>query len=161
MGKSKDLFSKFDLHAKDIPKAILIHELLGIAMLAITWTACYHIQFSKFPVIKNRLNQIATMIPQQVSQSFSRLPYMDTKEILQSRIGSSYLESSCLRKLIRPVTLPAKILLTYKLVKAFGTVEPEVISSVVTPEPANVKRSSLLRFNKLIPADNLPFPSFI
>lgn len=47
------------------------------------------------------------------------IPFFD-KEVLTSRIGSSYIESSCFRKLIRPVTLPGKIFVTYKLVKAMS-----------------------------------------
>eukprot|EP01031_Cornospumella_fuschlensis_P036890 gene36890-44755_t len=41
----------------------------------------------------------------------------EANKFLSSPIGVSYVESSCLRKLIRPLTLPGKVFLTFKLVE--------------------------------------------
>lgn len=49
-------------------------------------------------------------MPNSVSQFLAR------NKVLSSKLGSSYLESSCLRKLIRPITLPGKLYATYFLV---------------------------------------------
>lgn len=120
----KDRFSKFDIDPKDIPKAIVIHEFLGYTMLALTWTACYHFPLSKSPFIQSKINSVSQMMPKSLTNSMNniKIPFID-KEVLSSRIGSAYVESSILRKLIRPVVLPTKVFVTYKIVKALSKME--------------------------------------
>jgi hypothetical protein len=101
------------LTAQDLPTAIIIHEALGIFMLALTWSLCYFVQISTLPMLKEPLARIAAMMPKVIS----------TNEILNSRLGVAYCESSCLRKLIRPFTLPAKIIITVKLVQWIHTLQ--------------------------------------
>lgn len=100
-------FQDNGLTANDLTKAIVIHELLGIFMLALTWTLCYHFQISQLPVLQKPLAKISSMMPNVISSN----------EFLNSRMGVAYCESSCLRKLIRPVTLPTKVIATVKLVQ--------------------------------------------
>ena len=40
-------FLEHGMSAKDIPKAILFHEFLGLLLVAITWSSCYYFPPSK------------------------------------------------------------------------------------------------------------------
>lgn len=100
-------FQDNGLTAQDLTTAIIIHEALGIFMLALTWSLCYFVQLSTLPMLKEPLNKIASMMPKMISNN----------EFLNSRLGVAYCESSCLRKLIRPLTLPTKVIVTVKLVQ--------------------------------------------
>ena len=117
-------FEKLDFDAKDIPKAILIHELLGVTMLALTWSACYHFQISKSPFFQSQAAKMAKMLPEKLGNQLSniQIPFIDSA-VISSRMGTAYIESSVLRKIIRPITLPGKVLLTMNLVKAIAKAE--------------------------------------
>lgn len=41
------------LKPNDLPRAILIHELLGLLFLAFTWTSCYYLPPSQIPGISD------------------------------------------------------------------------------------------------------------
>ena len=96
---------------EDIPKAIIIHELLGIIMLALTWSLCYYYPPSQSQLLKRPLASMIGRIPKALYSP------LESNKFLSSPVGISYIESSCLRKLIRPLTLPGKLLLTLKLVQ--------------------------------------------
>lgn len=99
-------FKEQGLTAEDIATAVVIHEAMGIFMLALTWSLCYFFPLSTFPILAKPLAKIASLMPKVIAGN----------ELLTSRLGVAYGESSCLRKLIRPLTLPTKIVLTVKLV---------------------------------------------
>jgi hypothetical protein len=111
----KDRFSRYfegkGLTVADLPKAIVCHELMGIFMLALTWSTCYYFPLSQNQFLKEPMARMVAMVPKALSGPVTSNPF------LSSRIGTSYLESSCLRKLIRPITLPSKLYLTYRLVQ--------------------------------------------
>lgn len=111
----QDKFSKYfegkGLTVNDLPKAIICHELLGIFMLALTWSTCYFFPPSQNRFLKEPIAKMISMVPKALSGPVTNNAF------LSSRIGTSYLESSCIRKLIRPMTLPSKLYLTYKLVQ--------------------------------------------
>jgi hypothetical protein len=111
----KDRFSRYfegkGLTVTDLPKAIVCHELMGIFMLALTWSTCYFFPLSQNQYLKEPIARMVAMVPKALSGTVTSNPF------LSSRIGTSYLESSCLRKLIRPITLPSKLYLTYQLVQ--------------------------------------------
>lgn len=101
--------------SEDIPKAIIFHEFLGIAMLALTWSYCYFCPPSQSAWLQKPISTLKRHVPQVIASKVSENGF------LTSRVGSSYVESSCLRKLIRPLTLPAKIFLTFKFVDMVGS----------------------------------------
>ena len=140
MGKSfvTGRFSKFGFKTEDIPKAIIIHELLGISMLILTWSACYHLQFSKNPFVLQKFNQFTNLLPKSLTSSLSnaKLPFGIDKEVLTSRMGSSYIEASCFRKIIRPLTLPAKLVVTYKLVTFSDKTKNKINPNTIMTDPA-------------------------
>ena len=96
---------------KDLPLAIIFHEFLGIIMLTLTWTLCYYIPLSQQPIFQKPIQKMTSIMPKSISNGFSN------NEFISSRLGVAYLESSCVRKIIRPFTLPAKVLLTYKFLE--------------------------------------------
>lgn len=83
-----------------LPKAIAIHEFLGLAMLALTWSLAYKFPPSSNPFLAGPVKRINAMVPQRLS-------------FLSSKAGSSYIEASCCRKLIRPLTIPGKLYITF------------------------------------------------
>lgn len=109
----KEKLESLDVKAKDIPKAIIIHELLGLTMLALTWSAAYHLQLSRQPFFAEKLTKLTNMLPEKMKTV--TIPFVPA-DILSSRMGSSYIEASCMRKLIRPITLPGKLIVTFKLI---------------------------------------------
>lgn len=136
-------FEEKGLTVQDLPKAILCHELMGIFMLALTWSSCYYFPPSQNRFLKEPIAKMLAMVPKTLSGPVT------SNAFLSSRIGTSYLESSCLRKLIRPITLPSKLFLTYKLVQLlpnlpfFGAeVQPAIRSGPTPDAKANVKGQS-------------------
>ena len=110
------------LRKSDIPKAFFIHEVLGILMLALTWSTCYRFPLSSNPTLWTPIENMfakAPLFSKSVSNRISQLPF-------PPRVTEAYLESSCFRKIIRPVTFPGKMLLTYKIVQAWSRGETSI-----------------------------------
>lgn len=134
----QDKFSKYfqgkGLTVNDLPKAIICHELMGVFMLALTWSTCYFFPPSQNRFLKEPIAKMISMVPKVLSGPVTSNPF------LSSRLGSSYLESSCLRKLIRPITLPSKLYLTYRLVKVLPKFERFQQKALDAPVPdENIK----------------------
>ena len=114
VGKLKTKLHEKGITTSDLPKAVAIHELLGILMLASTWTIAYHFPASSNPILRGPVANISQKTPLVLSNKFTSslkaLPW-------PPRVTEAYLESSCFRKLIRPVTLPGKLWLTYQAIQ--------------------------------------------
>lgn len=104
-------FQEKGITVEKVPNAILIHELMGIFMLATTWSLCYCFPISQSKYLKKPIENMLSKMPNVFSSA------IQGNDFLTSRFGISYMESSCLRKMIRPFTLPAKLFLTVKLVQ--------------------------------------------
>jgi hypothetical protein len=104
-----------------LAKAIFIHEILGIVILAVTWSSCYQWPPSQHPLLKGPSAKMRAAVPSGVSSKFQ------SNGFLNSRLGSAYIESSCCRKLIRPLTLPGKMLFTFKVVEAWSQGDKPVV----------------------------------
>ena len=80
-------------------------------------------------------------LPQGISGKFDN-------PIFTSRMGQAYLESSCLRKIIRPVTLPGKVFLTFKICKALTDLEekwgPKNRAATTTAAAAATKQAGAI-----------------
>jgi hypothetical protein len=60
---------------------------------------------------------------------------------LNSKFGSAYIESSCCRKIIRPFTLPGKLLFTFKAIEFLSqneNLEKNLKNEVLIPKTANI-----------------------
>jgi hypothetical protein len=112
MTKKRDSAKKFmtdrGLSPTLLPKAIFVHEMLGLAMLAVTWSLAYHFPPSELPLLAGPIKKINSAIPNQLS-------WLNTKP------GRSYVEASCCRKLIRPLTIPGKLYFTFAIMANFDT----------------------------------------
>ena len=116
-------FKERGFTANQLGKAIFVHELLGILMLALTWGGCYQWPPSQHPILKEPVSRMLAAVPSGVSNVFQGNGF------LSSRLGSAYIESSCCRKLIRPLTLPGKMFVTFKVVEAWTKSDKSVIPS--------------------------------
>ena len=111
----KNLFSYIEekgLAAEDIGKAILCHEILGFTMLALTWSYCFYFPPSQNRFLREPVAKLLSLVPNKMSSAVSSNPF------LGSQAGSAYIESSCIRKMIRPITIPMKLYLSVKIVQA-------------------------------------------
>jgi hypothetical protein len=131
-------FKDSGFNGQDLTKAILIHEILGIIMLGITWTFCYYVQITKIPVLQGPLEKMASLMPN----------FVKNNELITSRVGVAYFESSCLRKIIRPFTLPTKFLVTIKIVQMLKTNSQaktiNSLSSQPISDPTHLKQASYI-----------------
>ena len=100
-----------DVRVEDIPKAVAIHEMLGLAMLASTWKLAYHFPPSRIPALAGPIEKMKSLVPSRVRTSVS------SSKILSSKLGVSFIEASCFRKLIRPATIPLKLIATAVVMK--------------------------------------------
>ena len=108
--RMNDFFEKKGIEAQDIGKAIAVHEAMGLAMLAVTWSSCYLFPPSQSKLLNRPIATIKTMLPDTLSS-------ICNNPVFQSKYGSSYIEASCCRKIIRPLTIPGKLWVTYYIVK--------------------------------------------
>lgn len=107
-------FEEKGFQASDIAKAIVCHEILGLTLLAITWSSCYFFPPSQAVWLQKPIASLAERLPKSWTTS------LKTNKVLSSKLGSAYLESSCCRKVIRPLTIPGKLIFTFHMVKKLG-----------------------------------------
>ena len=112
-----DYIEQKERSARDIPMAIAIHECLGLLILASTWFAAYNYPPSKIPILAGPIKRMEAILPARLKSMTSNNP------VLASRAGQSYVEASCVRKLIRPATIPLKLTATFLILKSgvFGS----------------------------------------
>jgi hypothetical protein len=108
-------FEATGLTAMDIPKALVVHETLGIALLGGAWAGCYHLEptrrglaaFGSASAPMNQAMQAARTKFARWSSWTRRVPVLRRAD--QARLLVSLAESSVARKLIAPATVPLKI----------------------------------------------------
>jgi hypothetical protein len=127
--KFAEYFHGKGLTVQDLPKAIICHELMGYAVLGITWGACYHFPMSENPYLKMPMQKALAMVPKCLAEPVNSNP------LLASRLGGAYMEAACVRKLMRPITFPGKLFLTYKLVQA--------IPDITLPQLGNKSKNDI------------------
>ena len=99
----------------DIPKALFIHETLGIALLGGAWASCYHLEPTRRGLAAFGFASAAmTDAMQRAKTKFGRWSSWTSRVALlrhadQARLVVSLAESSVARKLVAPATVPLKI----------------------------------------------------
>lgn len=106
-----DFFESKGIAAQDIGKAIAVHEAMGLGMLAVTWSSCYLFPPSQSKLMARPIASMKAMLPNKM------LSGIGNNAVFQSKYGSSYIEASCCRKIIRPFTIPGKLWATYYVVR--------------------------------------------
>ena len=110
--KLNNYFQEKQIDPKDIPKAVAIHEFLGLAILSTTWTLAYHYPPSQIPLLAGPIMKMKSMLPESVKLAASN------NKMLSSRLGGSFVEASAFRKVVRPLTIPLKLFATYKILSS-------------------------------------------
>ena len=106
----------------DIPKAIAVHEALGIGLLAGVWAGCYRYQptqrglasFGSASAPMLEAMGKATRTIERWGSWTRRLPVLRNAE--QGRLLISLAESTVARKLAMPATVPLKLWLSWNIV---------------------------------------------
>jgi len=126
------------LRPVEIPKAILLHELIGLSILVLSWSVCYRFPPSQIPVMVGPINKMKEMVPARIRAA------MSSSSMLTSKLGQSYIEASCCRKLVRPLTIPSKLYITFLLMKSglFSSEEAEEDADIKTSSFASASSSS-------------------
>jgi len=141
MERLKTHLKEQGITAADLPKAIVFHEVLGVAMAVGFWTACYHIQPSSNllrPLAKRASgNALARKSYDRAVMSAQRT--MSRLPVLQrlgdpGRLTASLAESICIRAGIKPATFPFKIWASYQFVKVRPS-SMESLSCTVLSDP--------------------------
>ena len=127
VSRVKEYFTDQGLTAGDLPAALIFHEVISVAFAAFTWSACYGIQ----PSITIAKPMAGLPGASKVAGAFDRaLAFSDkkvaamgwlkkvalVKNAAPRRLTVSLAESLVFRGSINPITLGAKLYLSYKFV---------------------------------------------
>ncbi|KAK3233646.1 hypothetical protein CYMTET_56072 [Cymbomonas tetramitiformis] len=117
MGKLKEYFIEQGITVSDIPKAIIIHEVISVALAAFWWAACYQVQpiraiARRVPRGRGAYEKALVIAKGKVDkmQWLKRLPGSDSP-----RLTTSFAESLILRGFLKPISFPGKLWASYKL----------------------------------------------
>eukprot|EP00241_Pyramimonas_parkeae_P009266 CAMPEP_0114237902 /NCGR_PEP_ID=MMETSP0058-20121206/7640_1 /TAXON_ID=36894 /ORGANISM="Pyramimonas parkeae, CCMP726" /LENGTH=145 /DNA_ID=CAMNT_0001349979 /DNA_START=232 /DNA_END=669 /DNA_ORIENTATION=+ len=124
MGRIKEYFVEHGLTVADIPKAIILHEAVSIAFAMATWTVCYSAQpvrsIAKFMPKKSTPGLLAKGYTAALAGAHRQVDKMKWLAKLPGsdiqRLTTSCAESMCFRGAIKPVTIPGKLWVSWKLV---------------------------------------------
>ena len=122
--KPKEYFIKKGLTVIDIPKAAIIHEVLGFTILFTFWSCCYIIRPSHrilIPLTKRYPYFLAISLRVEKNLHKYREKMKINKGVFKNKIIPERLlislgESIVLRNLMRPITIPFKLYATWKII---------------------------------------------
>lgn len=98
----------------DIPMAIAIHETIGVTLLAGAWYMCY--KFQPYNTLaRHYLPPTLVIDTKKLNKTVGFLSKVSVK-VDPARLGVALAESTAIRKLAMPLTIPAKLWLTWKVV---------------------------------------------
>eukprot|EP00040_Diaphanoeca_grandis_P016874 m.87536 g.87536 ORF g.87536 m.87536 type:complete len:157 (+) comp26083_c0_seq1:56-526(+) len=124
VSRAHTYFTDRGLSAVDVPKALVIHELMGASLLFGTWGLCYAVSPSKhmaIPMIrrfsvKNSVKFESTLAnAQDKIRSFQWLKKIPGNPDM-GKLSLALAESSLIRNCFRPITIPAKLWLTWWMI---------------------------------------------
>ena len=131
MDELKSFFHSKGLEAKDIPKGIIAHELLGIGVLVSAWAGCYFVRptanlvkiAKRSPWITSRSTLRHKTVWQSAedrAKSSKLLKFVNNSKYLSNKkaqaISVAFVESYVLRKILMPILIPLKFFLAFKTV---------------------------------------------
>lgn len=119
----KKIFADKGLQPSDIPKGLVVHEVLGLGVLVTAWAGCYLLRPSArlMAVLRRGKEPLwaqaqARMGKSKVVKLLSQSRFISPEKV--GSIGVAFGESYFLRKLLMPVLVPLKIWLSLKVVLA-------------------------------------------
>ena len=121
MEELKSYLASKEISAKEVGKAILVHEVLGVTVMFGAWGACLAIKPSKHVIKRLQLTKLKEWKQAQEKMNSSSLVNIikDSKYIsttTATNLAVSFGESYFLRKLMMPILVPFKIWLTYEII---------------------------------------------
>jgi len=124
MDRIKAAFAEQGIGAADIPRAIVVHEVLGASVFFGAWAACYAIRPTlgvarAVPALLRKVEVVSARAEATIARWtwLRRVPGVRRAD--PARLGVGLAESMVLRNLARPVTVPAKVWITWRAVVAF------------------------------------------
>jgi len=114
MERLKDYFTSKGVSASDFPKGVIIHELLGVAVLAGAWVGCYYARPSGrlITTVKHRRPGLWQAASARADTS-KLLNYVKNSPLVSSgqysRLAVAFAEGYVVRKAAMPVLVPLKL----------------------------------------------------
>uniref|UniRef100_A0A7S1V512 Uncharacterized protein n=1 Tax=Grammatophora oceanica TaxID=210454 RepID=A0A7S1V512_9STRA len=122
-----------DLRPADIPVFAVIHVAQSFLNIAVTWYACYQIPtlskwFAEIPVVKRRMRsyeQKSTARNKSGKESSGGMGLADriskwAPSLDSDKLKTSFLEAFVVRLIIKPITIPVRLWINWKITKALG-----------------------------------------
>eukprot|EP00039_Didymoeca_costata_P004245 m.72189 g.72189 ORF g.72189 m.72189 type:complete len:159 (-) comp12308_c0_seq4:209-685(-) len=122
------LVEDYDLNPSDLPKAIVVHETMGIFWMGFVWFACYQVQPAKalaqplkrhFPGLAR--SQMFSNALKSAEKTVEKRGWLKAipgiRHADPPRLIVSLAESALIRNLGRPITVPLKLYLTWKVIE--------------------------------------------
>ena len=130
MEELKSFFHSKGLEAKDIPKGIIAHEILGLGILITGWAGCYFIRptATLLNIAKNNPwlkfksggSTNTWLVAQERARTSKLVNLVKNSKYLSNQrahyVSISFAESYLLRKLLIPILVPLKFWLAYEIV---------------------------------------------
>ena len=120
MEELKKYLTSRDISARDVTKAVVIHEVLGVSVMVTAWAACWAVKPSKrlLNILQIR-KSVQWSKAQEKMQKSNLLKRIRESNYVSSEtatsLGIAFGESYFLRKLCMPILVPLKLWLTYEL----------------------------------------------
>ena len=120
MEEVKHFFSSAGLSPTDLPKALVIHECIGVSALLSAWAGCWAVKPSRKLLSALQVRKISEWKKAQEKVDKSKLVrFVRTNKYLSSKrgaeLGVAFGESYFLRKLCTPLLVPLKLWMTYQM----------------------------------------------
>ena len=130
MEELKSFFHSKGLEAKDIPKGLIAHEILGLGILMTAWAGCYFIRPTATilsiakdnPWLKFKTGGAKNtwQVAQEKAKRSQLVNFVKNSKYLSNQraqqVSVSFAESYLLRKMLMPILIPLKFWLAYKIV---------------------------------------------
>ena len=144
MERIKAAFAEQGIGAADVPRAIVVHEVLGASLFLGVWGVCYAAQPTMalaraVPSLLQRVEAAAAFADARIARWtwLQRIPGVRAAD--PKRLAAGLAESVALRNLVRPVTVPAKLWLTWQVVTAFPAAGPAARGETLPPQSASLQ----------------------
>ena len=130
MEELKLFFTSKGLEAKDIPKGVVAHEILGLTILVSAWAGCYIIRPTATILRLTKSNSWlkssvsgssnAWQVAQEKARKSKLVTLVNNSKYLSNQraqqVSVAFAESYLLRKLLMPILIPLKFWLAFEMV---------------------------------------------
>lgn len=129
---------RFGTAPERVPQAIALHEALGLSLFVGMWVLCFRVQPTRtllgYPAVRARLGRLVALGEARVQRLQQSGWYAAVERgcsrhtsVDPFRLSSALGESVVVRRLLAPITVPAKLLITYQLVRRLDHAPDQVV----------------------------------